>query len=299
MSKTPVSSAVPTRLWRRQSGWHEAAARLKPDSGVSASPKTLGTGPSPIVELDDINAALACATAASCNVSSSARAQPTCHSCGYALASSAPDQATSAVTVCRPCWACCWSCTDGWPHVLTLVLRLPVVSSGGLGARDRVAVAACCRAWRSAVFLSRMPPRLATRHAGRKWLQGWYGTFHRCIQGVPAAVASGCRRHAEAGSSDSAAVGSSRIEVSRDASSTGAATLPCAGSREQLTKANVMIAEDDAEAGKQLFRDLKEVCATGVAPDFSDLGALNYYTLQVSYQTRVTANTDASVLKYN
>jgi hypothetical protein len=72
----------------------------------------------------------------------------------------------------------------------------------------------------------------------------------------------------------------SRTEASDTAISSGAFT-PAIGGDEQLTKSNARIAKDDAEAGKQLFRDLKEVCATGVAPDFSNIGALHYYTLQV------------------
>ena len=49
-----------------------------------------------------------------------------------------------------------------------------------------------------------------------------------------------------------------------------------------------------AEAGKQLFRDLKEVCATGVAPDFSNVGALHYYTLQVRSQMDEIVHANAS-----
>ena len=95
---------------------------------------------------------------------------------------------------------------------------------------------------------------------------------HRCIQNVPAAIGT------------ESCVATSRTGAEDTADSSGVATPTTAGGREQLlTKANVRIAKDDAEAGKQLFRDLKEVCATGVAPDFSDTGALHYYTLQVRW----------------
>ena len=174
------------RLWRRQPGWHVAAPRVPGDGGGAAvEERSRGTVPSAAVAVADIEQALAAGRAASCERTASwppSRRRPVCASCGLTTAD--PTRCTvslstpSFATDSSPCWAC------SGRAVLALILKLPVVSSGGLNFRDRVSVASCCRAWRADVFKARIPQRLATRHAGRKWLQTWYDTFEKCIQKV-------------------------------------------------------------------------------------------------------------------
>ena len=65
------------------------------------------------------------------------------------------------------------------------------MSSGGLNRYDKAAASGTCTEWRRAVFVSRIPAKLDSKGAGRKWLQGWYHAFERQIAGVPRAVVGG------------------------------------------------------------------------------------------------------------
>ena len=298
MADAVGSSRPHRRLWRRQPGWHVAAAREQPNAGAAASAAAgaagsgsdLGTAPSAAVALCEIESALACSTAASCEwlAASSARAPPTCRSCGSALAaaSSCAGPGKMEAPAAKVCWACSSCCSRQQPglHVLSLILQLPVVSAGGLNYRERVAASYCCKAWRTAVCLARIPPRLATRHAGRKWLQGWNTTFERCVQHVPAAVATGggsggasgtLSDHVTSAPPEAAACTNAPVPTppppERDskaappreehgvqqphAIAVGSASQGGAGAGQAYS------AEEEA-AGKALFRDLKEVCAT-------------------------------------
>ena len=142
-------------LWRRPAGWHEATEAAAAEDGRAPE---IG---------DEIRRALAHSN----EVAARRQApQPACASCGARRRRG------------------CWACGGGW-EVVSLVLQLPVVSSGGLDAKARASLAATCQLWRRALFASRIPPRMETRHAGRKWLQGWYTSLERVIERIPAAVA--------------------------------------------------------------------------------------------------------------
>ena len=138
-----------SRLWERRAGWHDASSSN--DVGV-----------------DEIRGALRC-----CSASASAGGSQlaACGSCGG-----------STHLPCPPPTAC-WACGPALEAVLQLA-----VSSGGLNRHAKAVASGTCRDWRRAVFVSRIPGKLDSKGAGRKWLQGWYHAFERQIAGVPTAV---------------------------------------------------------------------------------------------------------------
>ena len=128
------------RLWRRQPGWHVAAPRV-PGEGGESGDRSRGSAPSDVVTVADIEQALAAGRAASCERAATwpaSRRQPLCASCGVTTAD--PTRCTVSLSTASfgtdpsPCWAC------SGRAVLALILKLPVVSSGGLNFRDRVSV---------------------------------------------------------------------------------------------------------------------------------------------------------------
>ena len=91
--------------------------------------------------------------------------------------------------------ACCWACGAA-AAALGVVLRL-AVSSGGLNRHDKAAVSGTCREWRRVLIVSRIPTKLDSKGAGRKWLQGWYHALERQIAAVPSLLVAGGDRQGQ------------------------------------------------------------------------------------------------------
>jgi len=162
-------------LWTRCRGWHEAGAREEEVEGKVSAVEL-------VVALEK-NVAASCA-----RLPPRRRRRWFCRSCGGGVPCSTPAAGHTSSPTAVACWAC------SGRTVVDLVLTASSGGGGGgggLSARDRASMARTCKTWRAQCFLSQIPSNLLEDQTGREWLQRWYSSFERSLEGVPAAVAAG------------------------------------------------------------------------------------------------------------